>query len=320
MDSEHATVKIGRTAFGAFSWYVPDAGYRWTDAPPGQAFVPGSEPPFLIANAGPLHHTNPLGRDRQRGLHREFAGLSRHLEDLPGFKAAVRAFASEHGKLGLPGAAWFEETTMMVGEPLAQWQAEVRRFARLVAMWDAAAGGDEAACRRLVKFDQHASARLLTLTFPGGSGSRRHVETLDLADGAFDEQQLVGLWKRRAGPDYPAMLRYACHVLVNQRLKDHVRLEALPFLKQFYITPDSLLAALYLLLAREMLGDHWSADQQGICKGCGALFTGDNRSDRQFCSYQCRKRYWWRMNRGSDAKAKKASRKAGDHGNATRAR
>lgn len=320
MDSERGVAKIGRTAFGAFAWYVPDGGYRWVDAPTGHSFRQGLEPPFLVADVGPLHHTNPLVRRRQRGLHRELAGLARHLEDEPDFKAAAAAFASEHGELGVPGASWFEGTTMVAGEPLATWQAEVRRLAELISAWDVAAGGDETACRRLVKFDRRAPGRILTLTWPRTSGVRRHDEVVDLADGRFDEEQLVGLWKRRTGPDYPAMLRYACHVLVNQWLKGRVEVEALPFLKQFYIIPDSLLTAMYLLLAREMLGEHWSTDQQGICKGCGALFTGGNRSDRQFCSYQCRKRYWWRMNRGSDAERKKASRKAGGHGKAPRSR
>jgi hypothetical protein len=320
MDSERGIAKIGRTAFGAFAWYVPDAGYRWVDAPAGQAFGKGVESPFLVANAGPLHHSNPLVRRRQRGLHREFAGLEHHLGDESAFKTAVVIFTSEHGKLGVSGAAWFEGTTAIVGEPLAQWRAEVRRLAGLVEMWDVAAGGDETACRRLVKFDHRATGRLLNLTWPDSSRARRHIETLDLGDGSFDEEQLVGLWKRRTGPDYPAMLRYACHVLVNQRFKGRVQVEALPFLKQFYIIPNSLLTAMYLLLAREMLGEHWSTDQQGICKGCGAFFTGATRSDRVFCSYQCRKRYWWRMNRGSDAKVKKASRKAGGHGKAPRSR
>lgn len=316
------TEEIRRRALseGVFSYlaWVPADGYEWRSDlkpwPPPRAprtskdkagltrsieWEPAPDPPPYLVGPAPVgvgaysHPRGVLREGRHRddgiheGLHRRFAALARQDE--------IKAFADRFGDLG-QGATQVSEGiggSMWAGESLDLWKREAGAMASLLETWEHVASGDHRAeLRRRVQW--HNGPPLTVMWWPEGVGEGRPCERL--AEAEYEDPRFG-----RSRGEAPAALRrwtfgdaleparHYVHREVNGRLAGHVNARVLPYADAAYritFTPDSLLAALYVLFALELAKD----EPMRICayEACGAAFS-PRRRNQHYCSDACRR-------------------------------
>src|SRR5262249_5953521 len=101
----------------------------------------------------------------------------------------------------------------------------------------------------------------------------------------------------RPSQDMVDLARAYVHYRGNMRLLEHVR----PYVtfergrsgSVLLLEPDSLKGALYVSLAREVLGNAGGAR---FCRQCGKLLPSERRADNLYCNERCQQRYFYHHN------------------------
>lgn len=282
-------------------WVVPIAGFRWRD---DLRPMPKS---LMDAEAwdGPPDDLGPwlVPDDRKGG--RRYAVLKPsplldEFERLGGetSRDAVVRFANRFGALG--EERWLREETVQqspqgrrvydasnttFGESLAAWGREAKTFRDLRRTWRALA--------TLGEPDSHGPTRLREardlLRARIRWGDNGFVRYLPEAGGwkvitdplASDHAEVLARF-RRDDPTGPAQY----HVVreVNERLRGKVRPVVDPGAGTLRFWPESLLAAIYLRFAGELVG---ARGPERECEHCHAVFL-IKRRDQRFCGKTCR--------------------------------
>lgn len=293
MATEEARFRSLRDGVFAFMALTPRGGFRWrSDLYPVPEAGVEAPPPYLVPVDAPgpitLNGRSFLPRARADGLHRTFARLSTEEE-------MVR-FASRYGRLGgqvdliLGDPA--RNGAAVLGEPLAWWQREIAALWRLLDIKAALERRDRWRLGELVEWRR---SPLRVVVWPEGKpkdGALHRSPSEVLAAEYSDPDGLLARWARD-DPVAPAW--YYIHLMVNRRLRGHVSPAVLPYMpegQRIVHVPDSLLAALWVLLALDLAG----GVPERVCAHCGKPFT-PTRRDEKYCNSRCRKLAWYHRNK-----------------------
>jgi hypothetical protein len=261
-------------------WIKPINGFRWREH-----LTPG------LRTAEPCLVPNEAGWQRY-ALLRQKSVLSafQRTAERPS-KDAILGFANRFGPLdqlgplrhvdddpGAPVREW--------GEPLSVWEHELGAFLELRRTWD------------------HAEVLQQDMWGPGRQREareylRQRIQWRDDGSLLYDSGQ--------AGSDVPTTapipeavrevirrfeagdIAEPARLCVRQEVSRRLRKRVHPFLlpnNELRFFPDSLISAIYLLLALELSG---RSGNQRECQACGRVFFA-GRSDQRFCEKACRDR------------------------------
>lgn len=287
-----------------FAWPVAASGYRWSSEHElcelyrQSDFGGPVEGPWLIdpTPSGaqfearierPLSH-QPLRR--RRDLHVEFANLP--LGDDEQALSALAAFASRYGMLGVRTALVTQREAaakrdgldchLYSAEHLRSWQEAIAELRGLTELIKAAKEGDAEQLRRIIRWTGEPLAVQLTYTWP--QRQRSSTVTIAAKEPPIAAAQLARWARLRNAERYVAPLEHYLYARVNERLAERVDPKLIPE-QGVVLVPDSLLGALYWMLAEQLTG----AWPMKSCRYCGRLFVPRSRCDQATCSDACRK-------------------------------
>jgi len=230
-----------------------------------------SEPPFLVAREGGRNSYEPL---KTRRLPQDFRSLAAYLEEeplsgliSPRASERVISFADRYGFLE-GGHPVLDQAGSVVGygEALLDWLEKIAVFHGVVTVWDRAS---------IASSGSELSRRNLEAVVPRADYGRR----VDLGP-AFEYL-------------YPDDLRgRPLHEVVSERLRVFVsrQLEGSIYValepgRPLRFRPNSLLAAVYLDLALELVGGTGARLRE--CDYCHNQYLASRR-DSRFCGVTCR--------------------------------
>lgn len=307
----------GATTAKAFAWFVPRAGYSWSRehvatpllgerasrlarlAPSGPWLV---EPaPIGTAVEGTWHEPLRWRPD----LHVRFANLP--CSDDEGALRKLAEFASKYGRLGVDTASVVPAVRagrakgkpVYLAEHLGTWLDAIGDVAGLLTLSAAYRGAsdgkaeDVARVREWIRWDSNPTRVRLVFTRKGASGPASHVIAREGPRGRAREA--LAVWSRDPSDRgrYIAPLGLFLTQQVNARLRRHVAPQVSladdprPRRPGVVLEPDSLLGAMYLLLAKDVGG----VRTPKVCRACGTLFP-PVRSDQKTCGAACRQRLY----------------------------
>jgi hypothetical protein len=300
---------------------VPSSGYEWRDdLGASDLYSPRADgltasdltPPFLVArrpDSRQVRRIAPLRGRAARFLHRDFAAIA-------GANApadAILRFANRHGHLlpRRPVLVPKRGGQAIAGESLATWCSESQKMATLLAWWDAARGDSDDEVAPFLTWNRREKLIQVYSTPRCGRMLDRRPETRFQAavlTWKGPDPELLRAWQAGEGFAYAAALRYIVAREVNRKLTGHVSLQ-LAVLQRTYVTaPDSVLAALYLILGNEVLVRGWAEDRKLDCQQCGQPFARVHGRQR-YCSEKCRKKYY---DKSPQRRRTRATRRAGN--------
>ena len=269
-----------------FAWSVPDGGYEiiCTKEFSFDQRPPEDEDRFLVEPLAVdtwITRYQPLAT--QTGLFREFASLH------PASEEDIVRFAGNYGwlggdrmqtqvaraKKGEPGVA-MSSTTMMFGERITSWQAEVATMEHLVSLWEATTG---------------VSAKLAkVVTWEKNGSGVRYEGILGLAVIAKTNYREEFFNNLNAGELVRPTLDFV-RTRVNKLLEDRGITNRLLWdpnyrRQRVHVVPTSLVAALWLQFAKAIEGDK----EYRQCEQCDRWFevAAEKREDAKFCQNACR--------------------------------
>lgn len=275
---------------------VRDEGYEWeTNLRP----APGSSSEVTDSQASPwlvdgfvdgqvfyCHYFQPL---YELDLHHQFGRLN------PTCKR-IKRFADRCGLLGKDVFLIYPELegqpqTTKTGESLQFWKQEIEKMSALLDLWDYIQNQKKVTGLH-IQWHYQPMRISLEWHFPSGVYLLHSIAH----EGIFSDKEVITRLFRE-GID-PA--RYYLLNQLEERLAGHVNPQLNLFnTEQLLMIPDSLLSALYLSFALEV------SEQMGPkvkCRcGCGRDFFPEK--GRRYFDERCKKRDWWRHNRGSRTKA-----------------
>ncbi len=245
-----------------FSWMRPEAPcewrrdyeLKWPDAVHlSTSFRDDPAGPWLLCSArGSLYE--PLRHHRD--LHREFARLPLGEDDAS--LDALADFASRYGRLGVPSLPIKPASTdsrARAGEHHADWRRTIRRIGGLVELLDVYRSADIERAQRLVSWSEDERAIDLVYLWPGDTESTqvsvlREILTTDTVDLAqFKSWRSSSLDHER----YLEPIEYFLCREVSESLGEHLSPQLRPK-SGFELRCDSLLGALYVMLAKRIAG------------------------------------------------------------------
>jgi len=294
----------------SFAWFVPRDGYAWRR---DFESVPLKATATRLASVGPwLTEPAPVGTavegrwynpcKWEPDLHATFGNLPIGDDDAALDKLA--AFASKYGRLGVDTvtvAPVGRERTRPVylAEHLATWLSalsDVGGLLTLAAAYRGATTGrteNLASLREWIRWDNDARRVRLVFTWPGAPSAASHV----IAREAPRERarEALDAWRRDRSEHgrYIAPLQRFLNERVNARLRQHVAPRVTVGAEtpagggSVVLMPDSLLGAMYLLLAEDAGG----VRAPKVCRACGKFFP-PVRSDQETCGSACRQRLY----------------------------
>ena len=294
-----------------FLWFVPDTGFHWVDAPADDVFSQSrSDEARWLSSLSPVgaratgRVTEPL---------RESPALFRDFSNLDLTEAGIKAFADQHGSLGVTTEIrwqWSEgdpvritaphadDTTWVLGEPFSLWEAEVAALSRAVEMWDAAQNENIAVLRdhihwmdgpngeRVAQYASHRPGHVMKVEW----GDDRGYEMRAIVD-----TRTAHLGKRSfvSSGDLVRPARLYAQDAINERIRKYcpptLTYAADTDRQDVLLVPDHLLGAIWLQFANSMGGDH----TYERCSACGEWFEigpGSARRSRRYCSNACKMR------------------------------
>jgi hypothetical protein len=293
---------------------TPAAGFAWID----KALVRPVEKEFKEVPGPWLIDATPEGEPRvgyyrpglyRADLHRSFAKLATQRQ--------ILVFANSYGQLGEKKESLWHSSPNRPGEwtgsnyfieHLNTWLHEIRRMAALIALWDLVEVGNANELRHYITWGtEPRRARLsygwaipgrgrllpiegqtLTLSKEGFRDEKGQTLTFSETNIAIAEMdrasdEALAHWK---DGEVIAPTRHYVVGEVNKRLRGRVNPTILAFGEnRLYFQPDSLLAALYTLLALEISGEQ--GKQRIACPQCGTSFV-QKRKGQRYCSTECR--------------------------------
>jgi len=234
-----------------FTGFYPADGYRWDhDLRPAPGLVkPGSIPdaPWLVSAAvGIPELSQRYSVFRDKMVLRDFARLSPTAE-------AIQQFANHHGHLGdlmpiyYPDKAGQPDGILWAGESLQFWLGEIEEMSILVTLWEMVQDRQIEALKEHIIWKLDPPGVLFVRESRGGWGGAV-IASDKILPGLFYQWN----WGEVIRP----ALSYLC-TQINKRLEGHVNPTLFPSQKvgqkaEMYMVPDSLRAALYLLLLMEV--------------------------------------------------------------------
>lgn len=302
----------------AFLWGVAQKGYELANRDTYNLLDSGQSgqypDPWLV----------PLGEQQEGLFVTQYAPLSkttlhREFTELYDDDSILR-FANKYGMLGcssvmLVPAARGEVITdreIVIGESLQHWEDERNEMGGLLAIWDLVLSGDRAAgklgqfiiwTRHTVQIDMVADYdetqsqwRILKPPthniYPdprpkGPYYSRPRIRFTELITSNNSNSQVFSRWTRG---DVIEPAKYYVIREVNKRLEGHLNLKLLlPPKKEdapskFYLFPDSLRAALWLMVLMELMGKI----RVRQCDICGKWKEVNLTRDTFHCSNACK--------------------------------
>lgn len=295
-------------------WYYDDPELRWSYFPgdDGPWLVPkdGDDPPVETVDVINSPHRVPDAGLFQPGFHRVFA----HLADGRNAtrQARVLAFANRYGFLGeiryllyrdrtTAGSDDSEDllTNVVNGERLEHWESAIFEAAAVVALWDRVQEGNAEALVPLIEWGYRPNASVNCMYRQGKLFSQWDFHKY-IND--YDE------WRYGAGTVARNVILNECDgpsepwigdpiEAARQAVYDHVMFrlggQVAPYLSreadtELWYVPRTLLAAIYVHLAREISGRQRQAIPC-VNPRCGRYFT-PSHGLQQYCTEQCRKR------------------------------
>ena len=294
---------------------IPRGGYRWMDdmkpaelnrlTKPGilldrrtEKEVSPSDGPWLV---GP----EPLGIEYDAQPSRVFRryrgdpGLHHAFGKLEGSEPSILKFANRYGELGCGVmVAPVKGGGVCYGESLQMWQHEINQMAMLLAVWDLVQQNNRHELARYVCWEKDPLQVQMWLAVRKGElwpepvrrarqeKSLRPIDWFEsIAHEAMGAEWLV--LQRWGYGELQGPAGYFVHRNVNKRLRGHTNLQILPFLRgeeKLVLMPDSLLAAIYVLFALELVGRTTRE-----CRFCKEPFR-PSRRDQVYCTTSCRKK------------------------------
>ena len=227
-------------------------------------------------------------------------GLFRAFAELGASDRAVLAFADTWGFLGRAQVLVERAPGPHLGRPgesLRFWAVARQELARLVALWDALAGthnegvADEAALGTYVAWAREP-VRQVTVNYPDSSFTtvaREHSPAIN--------PDALASW---ADGELVAPARFAVVEGVNQKLRGQASPAVNPFdERELAIVPHTLLAAMYVVFAREISGRMPAFKK---CAACDRYFF-PSRSDKKYCTHSCQQKAYEarKKTRGEDS-------------------
>lgn len=285
MKSNAQSLETTKKGAFIFLWSVPREGYHLDeDLIPAPELIELRDvcldPPWLV---GPSDYEVPprqYAPFQKPNLFRQFSTLSPHHK-------AITRFANKYGLLGDPVPLIYpgrSGQTVQVGESLRFWQQEIQEMAMLVDLWGLVRYEREEPLSKIILWQKHPRSVL----FRWQENRQSLIASESLPDGVSCTQ-----WKYK---DVIGPARYYLCDQINKRLKNHVSPSILPFLDgEIYMFPDSLLSAMYVMLALEVSGRIHPAIQ---CRGCGVYFIPTHRR-QAYHDDACRKLAYYHRKRSN---------------------
>jgi hypothetical protein len=304
--SESARPVNGFKWMSGEGWYYDDIQLRWE-------YEPVQDGPWLVAVDGPdaaFEHVEVLNDPRRAadpqsglpGFHRIFAKLADGREATR--QKRILDFANRYGFLGdepkllyqKPGDRGDESYISAQGESLNRWEAAIYEAATVVAIWDRVCMNDATTLGKLVDWYPRPRASIDCMYRNGrlfrSVDFSRHGDNDEWCRGAGAIVQEIELEECDGPPirwtgDPVEVARQCVYNYVMFRLRGEVA----PILDrqsdpELWFAPRTLLAAVYLHLAREISGRHRLAIPCANQR-CGAYFVPE-RGTKQYCSQRCR--------------------------------
>jgi hypothetical protein len=251
---------------------------------------------------------------RRKGLLRELDAVAKDPTE-----ARILSFASRWGALAtgimlVPRSeAGVANGTLVTGQSLTTWRNELMRFGDLRRLWQAVVvlSAPDAFGPLSVRDAERLLAGSIRWTDDGGclyvsrfeaagAWSSWHESVYRVGD---ERAEIVGRYL--ADRDSLKAARFLVHRDVNRKMRGVISPSVLPFMGSVIrFFPESLLAAAWLLFARELAG---SAGSERECEGCRLPFI-QGRRDQRFCSKSCQEASAYRRRGG------RTSRRAGVSG------
>ncbi|HPC83665.1 MAG TPA: hypothetical protein P5234_10130 [Thermoanaerobaculaceae bacterium] len=287
-----------------FPWPVARSGYALVDGPPSKAFDAKAsgwkdvdmEPPFLVARGSVFETYAPLAQD---DLHRRFARLA----DAKDFAGAVSFFANRFGLLGAHDVLLDEpkgndieplisSSCLVPAESLGRWRLEARKLHAVIAWWDAVREHTYERCSRFIRWTKREHKSVAVLWRQDDRFPCEILAQEGVGESPATRPDLLARWSKDQVRGTIEALRYAVYLKVNEQLRGHVSPVIMEGERTF-LYPDSLLSALWTLLAFELAA---VPSPERRCLDCGAPLEGGTRR-RRYCNANCRKRHYDRFSR-----------------------
>lgn len=225
----------------------------------------GKQPPFIAFNGSSKRYYAPLRKNP--AMHRTFCEINGN--------AGIIEFAASYGMLGFGRSytvrKWgTQHSTIMFIESAPRWRHDLTELKRMVHLWDMVKNKRISLLAALIS--RGDDGIYITL------GRRREI-----IDGG--ESMLARKWDLEGEQPLDAALHYLS-VSINKKVTGSIFPTMLPnYQKKVYLLPGTLLAAMWLTLLWEIIGE----PRPQRYPGCGEWFD-PRRSTRITCGDRCRKR------------------------------
>lgn len=223
------------------------------------------QPPYMAFNTSVKRYYTPLRKNP--AMHRTFCDITGN--------AGIIEFAARYGMLGFGRSYTIRKrstghSTAMIIESTQRWKRELAELKWMVHLYDLVKTKRLSLLAALISREKNGI--YITL------GRRR-----EMIDGS--RSMLARKWDRQGEQPLEAALQYLTAV-INKKVTGMVSPTMLPdYRKKIYLLPGTLLAAMWLMLLWEVIGE----TRPRRCPGCGEWFD-PKRSTRLTCGDRCRKR------------------------------
>jgi hypothetical protein len=262
-------------------------GYRYLEATAAEKHGVGPWIHWIIPESGNWYR--PM---EELSLHRRFARCS-------GNDKKLLAFAERYGSLDADSFI-LKDRDLRKQESLLQWRLEAFQMERLIYIHDVIKASDpnkpqdewhrdwdqpswETTLGRWIKWDTEPNRVSFSDTadeLMRPNRPYRESATLGSADRPNDRL----LWEPG---DLVGPAQYYLGQKISERLQNNVSLQLFPQRPgEIVVMPGSLLSALYVQLANEVVGKR----QPVTCPECGTPFTPMKKINQKYCTRQCESR------------------------------
>jgi len=268
-----------------FVWEFPKSGFECVQARPWKDLAaegPGEADIFL---------TEKFAAGVKRGIRRykpleHTTGLFKQFGDAEPTQEGVIDFANHYGCLGggfsgfiLRGPEEDRDASpqpLLPGERLSDWQNEIVRMRRLLALWEATRANNLGELQKIIRWED-------TAVFAEWPTGKSLVASSLVSPDIFSRFNHGDLVK-------PAW--YHLQAAVNDQLEKHTCAPRLLWDRQLslFVVPTSLIAAMWFQFASAIDGDR----DYRVCKRCRRWFQvggGARRADSEHCSRYCKQKY-----------------------------
>lgn len=294
-----------------FKWGPPELGFRWVSGQEGASSRAGR---FLV-EVEPHDHEQQRRREagqalllrRPRETLVDSPALFRELADLEASEDSIRAFAEEHGWLGIEDD--FRQGYLVTkGESYDAWSKEIGDLRHAVELLDMLRKGNAQALHEWAVVESgwpSLSRPLLGELWENAESPRR---TEGLAAERCEEIE---------GGSAEAKARLAIQLLANKRLRKHASAElidrsdtsagSLPRGLYLHLAPKDLLGAIWIQFAEALDGES-EFRRCAHCKRWFAISPTARQRDSVYCGSPCRMRSY----RGRQERARQLHRQGKD--------